>query len=76
MNVGELIEKLKEYPSDMRVVTRGKESGWHDITEFGEVKLLLNANSDWWSGEHKEMWYGSYEEPDVVALSMNGYNPL
>jgi len=76
MNVSELIEKLGEYPSEMRVVTRGYESGWHDITIFNEVKLLLNHNKEWWSGEHKEIGFGDDGECDEMALSIDGDNPL
>lgn len=53
MTVGELIEKLKTYPSDMRVLTLGYEGGLDDI----DVKwdsVVFNVNTkDWYMGSHE-----------------------
>ncbi len=59
MTVAELIEQLKNYPSDMRVLTLGYEGGYDDIN-LKTKDIVFNVNS-------KDTWYlGSHDEPDMV----------
>jgi hypothetical protein len=54
MTVNELIEQLKNYPADMRVLTLGYEGGFDDIG-LRTDDIVFNANS-------KDTWYyGSHE---------------
>jgi len=55
MTIAELIEKLKEYPQDLRVVVRGYEGGVDDVSCFEEMEIYLNYNSSWWYGKHEEV---------------------
>ena len=59
MTVSELIEQLKNYPSDMRVLTLGYEGGYDDIN-LKTKDIIFNVNS-------KDTWYyGSHDEPGMV----------
>jgi hypothetical protein len=55
MTVAELIEKLKEYPQDLRVVVRGYEGGVSDVGDFEEIEILLDYNDSWIYGKHEEV---------------------
>ena len=55
MNVGELIQLLNAYPSDLRVMVDGYEEGYDDL-EPGDIKAVdvrLNVNTRWYSGRHE-----------------------
>ena len=54
MTVAELIEKLKEYPQDLRVVVRGYEGGVDDVSHFEELEILLDYYDAWYYGKHEE----------------------
>jgi len=60
MTVNELIERLKNYPGDMRVLTLGYEGGFNDIG-LGTDDIVFNANDKdaWYYGPHE---YASYVE--------------
>ena len=61
MTIAELIEKLKEYPQDTRVVTRGYEGGVDDVDFVEETEIYLNYNKGvWYYGNHEEV-YGRNE---------------
>lgn len=44
MNVAELIERLRSYPADARVVVQGYEFGYDDITSVARQPLSIGAN--------------------------------
>jgi len=46
MTIAELIEKLKEYPQDTRVVTPDpcRNGGMWDVDEIEETEICLNYN--------------------------------
>ena len=44
MTISELIEQLKKYPSDTRVIIPGYEGGYDDIKEIQEEAIVLNFN--------------------------------
>lgn len=60
MTVNELIEQLKTYPGDTRVLTLGYEAGFSDIA-MDVDDIVLNARDD------KRPWYyGPHESPNFV----------
>lgn len=54
MNVEQLIEKLKTYPSNMRVLTLGYEGGYNDVV-INNRPIMFNVNSKdtWYYGPHE-----------------------
>lgn len=54
MTVNELIEMLKNYPGDMRVLTLGYEGGYNDI-DLKNENIVFNYNSKdtWYYGPHE-----------------------
>jgi hypothetical protein len=64
MNVGQLIEQLKNYPQDLRVVVRGYEGGYNDVDTFENLKIVLNYHEEWYYGKHEdaESLYGNNAE--------------
>jgi len=55
MNVGQLIEQLKNYPQDLRVVVRGYEGGYNDVDTFETLNLVLNYYDEWYYGKHEDV---------------------
>lgn len=54
MTVNELIEQLKNYPGDMRVLTLGYEGGLNDISlGTNSVVLGYKGNEAWYYGPHE-----------------------
>ena len=55
MTVSELIEQLKNYPSDMRVLTLGYEGGYHDIRLDNDdiVFDVKRGEGAWYYGPHE-----------------------
>jgi hypothetical protein len=58
MTVNELIEQLKNYPGDMRVLTLGYEGGYND-TQLGTEEIVFNfsKNDAWYYGPHESVKY-------------------
>lgn len=55
MTVNELIEQLKNYPGDMRVLTLGYEGGYHDI-RLDNNDIVFNVkrgDGAWYYGPHE-----------------------
>ena len=63
MTVSELIDKLKSYPSDMRVLTLGYEGGLNDIS-LGTNSVVFGhkGNEAWYYGPHE---YARHVEGEV-----------
>ena len=58
MTVNELIEQLKSYPGDMRVLTLGYEGGYNDIRLSTEdIVLNFKENDTWYYGPHECVKY-------------------
>lgn len=54
MTVDELIEMLKNYPGDTRVLTLGYEGGFDDIRlDTEEVVFNANSKDTWYYGRHE-----------------------
>lgn len=66
MTVNELIEQLKNYPSDMRVLTLGYEGGLNDIdVKWDGVVFDYNDRDTWYYGPHEYTKYA--EDRDVPS---------
>ena len=60
MTVNELINKLLDYPSNMRVLTLGYEGGFNDVNlKTEEIVFNHSENDAWYYGPHE---YASYIE--------------
>ena len=58
MTVNELIEQLKSYPSDMRVLTLGYEGGYDDIgLKTKDIVFNVNSKDTWYYGPHECVKY-------------------
>ena len=69
MKISELIEQLKNYPSDMRVIIHGYEGGYDDINYFKEKEIILNANEPGGcEGVHDFVSFCDDREADETAL--------
>lgn len=56
MTVDELIEHLKNYPGDMRVLTLGYESGFNDILLYTDDIVFDDNDKDiWYCGPHESV---------------------
>ena len=55
MTIKELTALLSQYPPDTRVVVAGYEGGFNDITIHKIIHLELDANKEWWNGQHEEV---------------------
>jgi hypothetical protein len=54
MTVNELIEQLKNYPGDMRVLTLGYEGGCDDIAvKTDDIVFDVNVEDTWYTGQHE-----------------------
>ena len=54
MTVNELIEQLKNYPGDMRVLTLGYEGGYNDVDlHTEEIVFNFSKNDAWYYGPHE-----------------------
>ena len=58
MTVKEMIELLKGYPADLRVVVNGYEEGYDDLTprQISVARIALNTGVDDWEGRHGYDW--------------------
>jgi len=54
MNVASLIEVLKTFPPESRVVVEGYEEGYDDIQTIKLIPIRLNAYKEDWRGPHKK----------------------
>ena len=56
MTVSELIEQLRNYPSDLRVLTLGYEGGYNDIElKTEEIVFNFSKNDAWYYGPHESV---------------------
>lgn len=70
MKAKEHIDLLKNFPPDQKVVIRGYEGGFNDITELRRVRVVHQPNSKWYYGE-----YISSEKPEAIeAIELFGEN--
>lgn len=71
LTVKDLIQKLSNFPSDLRVLVEGYEGGLSDILNIKQVQVALN--------QHKEDWLGPHEEDpnskDNAVIILRSPNP-
>lgn len=65
MTIDELIEKLKSYPGDLRVLVDGYEGGFSEISVVNKIKVKLNANKESYNGPHEDT---KDADTDVIAI--------
>jgi hypothetical protein len=53
--VAELIEELRKYPPDTRVMADGYEGGLCDCRSPELLRVKLNVNLDWYKGPHENV---------------------
>jgi hypothetical protein len=53
--VAELIEQLKAFPPELRVVTRGYEGGECDCDDPALCTIVLDVNDAWYYGPHEDV---------------------
>jgi hypothetical protein len=66
MNVQQLIEELQKYPPDMRVIRKGYEGGYHDLTSPESKLIRLNVY------ELNQWYYGPHEDEDYPFGNQGG----
>ena len=73
MTVNELIEQLKNYPSDMRVLTTGYEGGYND-TELKTEEIVFNfsQNDAWYYGPHECVKFTDEQTGTPCVIIMRG----
>ncbi|MDE0145222.1 MAG: hypothetical protein OXI53_00030 [Nitrospira sp.] len=66
MTVSELIELLKEYPANLRVVVNGYEEGYDDLSpeQISVAKISLNTGTHHWEGQHGDSRHQAEETSD------------
>lgn len=69
MTIQQLTTLLSQYPPDTRVVVAGYEGGFNDITIHKIIQLKLDANKEWWNGQHEEVQ--SSGEPALLLAGEN-----
>lgn len=58
MTVNELIEQLKNYPGDMRVLTLGYEGGYNETSvTTADIVFNVNDKDTWYYGPHESVKY-------------------
>jgi len=68
MTAQELIEILKTYPADLRVVVNGYETGYDDLesTSVRLEKIALNAGKEDYEGGHESARFAKKSNCKVV----------
>jgi len=67
MKVKELIEELQKHDPAKMVVVAGYEGGYDEISGAGEIRLKLNAHTEWYYGKHE-----LDDEGECDAISIRG----
>ena len=69
MTVNELIEQLKNYPGDMRVLTLGYEGGLNDVdVRWDSIVFDYNDKDTWYYGPHEYAKYVGDEDKGTECL--------
>lgn len=53
--VAQLIDELRKYPPETRVMTDGYEGGLQDCRSPELLRVKLNVNDDWYDGPHENV---------------------
>lgn len=70
MTVKELIEILKEFDDDIRVMQPGYEGGYDDIERADIYDMCLNVHPEHYYGDHDILgaWGVDEDEPTILAV--------
>ena len=68
MNVQQLVQVLKSYPPDLRVVVDGYEDGYDDLSpeQISVVEIALNVGKHRWEGKHGDSRRHTPRDAEVV----------
>ena len=73
MNVGELIKLLKVEDTNAMVVSSGYESGVTEVDGVAVIRVTLNANEEWFFGEHQPISpFADEDSGDASVLQIIG----
>jgi hypothetical protein len=70
MTASELIQHLKQLPPATKIVVRGYEDGYNDITELTKRRVKHNPDAEWYYGEYTD----SKEADAIEAIELFGEN--
>ncbi len=72
MTVEQLIEALRTYPSDLRVMVDGYEGGCDDLEQESILlrDVRLDVNVRWYYGRHEEAYEGDHHEESPTARAL------
>ena len=74
MTTTELIQQLQALPAQTKVVVRGYEDGYNDISNLRAVKIKPNENAHWYDGEYEES--DNANAIDAIDLFGENTNPV
>ena len=66
--VAQLIEKLKEFPQDMPVLTSGYETEYENILPPLRIKVLYMPDEPYYNGQYRESTEDNHESFEAVVL--------
>jgi hypothetical protein len=73
MTVNELIEQLRNYPGDMRVLTLGYEGGYNDTQlKTEEIVFNFSQNDAWYYGPHECVKFTDEQTGTPCVIIMRG----
>jgi hypothetical protein len=64
--IAELIEKLREFPQDARVIVNGYEGGYEDVTGVNAIPIKLNVHTEDYYGPHDDPVRGDADETAIL----------
>ena len=70
MTVKELMEHLRKYPDDLRVVVNGYEDGFDDLwpERISVIKIQLDTQIHDWEGQHSGFYDSEKEITDDAEI--------
>ena len=73
MTIAELIEQLKIYPHDLRVLTVGYEGGFNDISiRTKDIVFNVNDKDAWYYGPHESVNFAEGNESTKCLIIGRG----
>lgn len=70
MNAKELIAKLQALPPETPILVEGYETGFDDIVELGQEKVVRYRRAQEWDGEYQTPEQFSNSETGVLQASV------
>ena len=66
MTASELITLLQEQPRDIKIVVRGYEDGYNDVSRLIPVNISQDKNDKWYYGEY----FKNDAEGSIAAIEL------